>query len=733
MGVDPKLHKPSRTVPTRRQLLASAAGAALTAPLLPRQLLGVMGHASSTDEIADATWHPVPLISREILDRLAERGLPALGGEGGQWLRDLALGPDGETAIWGTDVGGLYRSLNGGVTWEPANVGFTPRGTNCVAFDPRDASRIIAVGANTAAFERHGIYLSTDRGSSWRHVLRAEYAGVNDERRAIAFDPNGDHVYWSRTAKDDANYGKGVDHPALYVSRDRGETWAEVPDSEALGGAFLCHHPLEPVLFAGTADGLFVVRDEGRSVERVADVVVTGLDVSPQRLGRLLATTARRVIASDDGGRTWTDLPGIAPLLHADTTLRFLRVSPADADTFGLYHQRPNYNWSRLVTHDGGVTFIESTFDEQLNFLPRNVRQPHFAWHPTDPNVVLASGGDWPSRSDDGGRSFRWSAAGVNAFYCKTTFQFCPSDPDVLFFSSQDYNGAVTVDGGKTWRYTNVSGNPWGGHTYGSAAASASDLWCGKSENHWAGSRVLATSRDGGRTWHRHDSARWAPDGDNFGIDACLCDPDDAARRFAGPFRSDDGGANWHRMQDCHGVLTASAGMLFGVHRHDGHDHIVGSRDGGVSWHVLFGNTFDTIRDCAHDTERDRLYVAADNQLWQADGMAEALAERGQRELVSVQLPDVPDGLYTGILHSVAVDPRRPQIVYVCRQSNKFSHPAAALRSSDAGATWQTLTRTDPLRATRDSNELDGGREAKHVRVHPITGDAWFTTGCYGA
>jgi photosystem II stability/assembly factor-like uncharacterized protein len=678
-------------------------------------------------------WSPVPLISKESRDHLARRGLPQLGGEGGQWVRDVAFGPDGKTAIWGTDVGGLYRSLDGGITWEPCNVGYVPRGTNCVAFDPRDASRIIAIGANTAAFERHGVYLSTDRGASWRNVLPAHYAGVYDERTGVAFDPNSDRVYWSRTADDRASYGQGVDYPALYVSDDRGETWRELPDSARLGGAFLAHHPGEPVLHAASPQGVFEVREGGATVEKVSDKRLTGLDTSPAAPSRLYATEKQRVILSDDGGRTWREASGIASIVQEDTTFRRIRVSPADGNVFGLYHQRPDYNWSRLVTHDGGESFVVSTFDDELNFLPRNVRQPQFAWHPTDANIVLATGGDWPARSEDGGRSFRWSAGGVNNIYCATSFQFCPDDPDVLFLSSQDYNGGLTHDGGHTWQYVNVSGFTWGGFTYGAAAANRRELWCGMSTGHWGDPRVLMTSHDAGQTWARRDDLSWDREPDTFGLDACLVDPDDPAVRFAGPYRSDDAGRSWHRMDRCVGVWSAANGMLFGVERFPKESYALVSRDHGETWRRIARPTAGDIKDFAYDPTRDRLYMTADTKLWRLDDVMPALDAGDLVEPIRVSLPDVPDGLWTNELHGVAVDPRRPDIVFVCRHSNVFSHPASVLRSTDAGETWTTLTRQEPLPIdVRRPTQLDGARDAIRVRVHPTTGEAWFTTGCYG-
>ncbi|MEM1013854.1 MAG: hypothetical protein AAGI46_16735, partial [Planctomycetota bacterium] len=655
------------------------------------------------------------------------RGLPDLGGEGGQWIRDVAFGPDGKTAIWGTDVGGLYRSLDGGITWEPCNVGFFPRGTNSVAFDPRDANRIIAIGANTISFDRHGVYLSTDRGASWRNVLPARYAGVYDERTAVAFDPNSDRVFWSRTANDRAGYGEGVDEPALYVSDDRGESWRELADSRHLGGAFLCHHPTEPVLYIGGLDGVYQLRGDDALATKVSDLVVTGLDVAGERL---IACTEKRVVRSDDGGRTWANLRGVADVIEDDTTFRRVRVSPADGDRFGLYHERPDYNWTRIVTHDGGETFVTSTFEDELNFLPLNVRQPQFAWHPNDPDIVLGSGGDWPSRSDDGGRTFRWSAGGVNNIYCATAFQFCPSDPDTLVLSSQDYNGGVTTDGGATWTYLNVSGLTWGGFTYGAAAASSRELFMGLADS-WGGRRRLCTSDDGGTTWTQRADISWERDGADFGIDNCLVCPDDSDFRFAGPFRSADGGATWQRMAGCDGVWSAAAGMIFGVEAFVKEAYAVVSRDHGETWIRIA--RMKGPKDFAYDAERDRLYLIDDKKLFKIERLKPSLDQEAIVTPTEIELPGVPDGLQTNEMHSVAVDPRRPSVVYLCRHSNVFSHPAAVLRSTDAGATWKTLTRRTPLSSSeRDPDQLDGAREAMRVRVHPTTGEAWFTTGCYG-
>ncbi|MER3496931.1 MAG: hypothetical protein C4320_09320, partial [Armatimonadota bacterium] len=83
-------------------------------------------------------------------------------------------------------------------------------------------------------------------------------------------------------------------------------------------------------------------------------------------------------------------------------------------------------------------------------FVPQNARQGGVAWSPTDPKVLLSVGGDWPTRSTDGGRTLRYSGQGDNGILVGGPLAFNPHVPGLLFIASQDYNGAGTRDGGRT-------------------------------------------------------------------------------------------------------------------------------------------------------------------------------------------------------------------------------------------------------------------------------------------
>ena len=183
-------------------------------------------------------WEPIPLVTAEA----REAGV-RIGGEGAQAARSLAIdAQEGDFLLYGIDVGGIFRSVNGGESWEPANVGFPARGASAVAIDPRNARRALAVGMNTTTYARHGLYLTEDQAASWRSVMAVRTAASWDPRLQIAydaqsFDPQAGFtrdVYWSRPTHDEPGGREGYVDPAICKSTDGGATWAMLRDTAPL-------------------------------------------------------------------------------------------------------------------------------------------------------------------------------------------------------------------------------------------------------------------------------------------------------------------------------------------------------------------------------------------------------------------------------------------------------------------------------------------------------------------
>ncbi len=692
----------------------------------------VMALLMRADALADqpGEWVPVAIVSQPILDHPNV----SIGGEGGQVpLTIVADAIDGEFMLFGTDVGGLFRSTNGGNTWEPANVGFSPRGASAFAIDPRNPDRVLAIGCNSMAMDIHGIYLSTDGASSWRHVQPANMAAMRDYRHQIAFDPSSyddelgycTDAYWSRIKHDKANYGQLNPDPALYRSSDGGATWMRLPESKAFAGGSLVIHPTKRgVIYVATDDGVFVSKDRAETFDQLKSGKFTGLAVTSSRPDWLYANTVKEVWVSHDAGQTWESR--LVPSTGEDASrtnveLHQINVSPADPQRLSIRSKADDWRWLLMISHDGGKTWVNAEFKNELAFLPHNVRNWVTAWHPTDANKVYSFGGDWATRSTDGGKTFEWSAEGINTILVGGAFHFSPADPDVVFLGSQDYNGAITRDGGKSWQYAPVSDFTWGGFTYAGMAADTQTMFVGNA-NSWNADRTLRISRDGGKTWTERSEISWSKEKTNldaFGHMTSFVDPANRKVFFAGPFRSHDLGQTWSKMEGCDGVFTASAGepgTLFGVNQPStDRSQVVSSQDHGATWQVVL-EVDGLIKDVAVSQKTGEIFFTNDNDL--------RVFRDGQ-----VHTLDMPrDQFGNRRMGSVAIDPQRPERIFATQHMDRYIASRGALMSDDGGQTWQVLTITDPLA----EGVTDGGREPIWVRVHPKTGDAWFSTSCFG-
>ncbi len=673
--------------------------------------------------VAAQTWEPVPLITK------ASRDAGNVGGEGAQWARAMAVSGKAELLLYGTDVGGLFRSRNGGQLWEPCNVGYSPRGTSGLAIDPHNPRRCLSVGANSVPGNWNGLYLSTDGAASWKQVLPLNIAGSQDSREQLAFDPATYDarsgytrvVYWSRIgAEDKPSWGKADSHPALYKSEDGGQTWRELPDTSRFGGSILKVHTQgfdgsilhqsvhNHILFVANAKGVFRSLDGGKTFEHTFAQPIDGLDICRQGPGpdwgsAVYICGRGGVWRSDNQGKTFEKLAGKG--LPTTGTLLNIHVNPANNNLI-LWANLGGYNWPRFASHDGGETWQQAKIDNTNAFLPSNARQGLFLWHPQNANIAWSVGGDWPTKSVDGGITWKWSGSGYNVVLVGGMFQFNAQNPDLLFVGSQDYNGASTTDGGKTWTYQNPSGNGWGGFTYGGYAASPQVMFVGNAAG-WGAPRVLTVTRDGGKTWTSAGLKYAGPDVANG-------DPTAPNVLFASNLRSADGGKTWQAMTDCEAVYTsnpAGARELYGKNK----TALVRSEDHGATW-TKIADVPGGLEDVAVDPARKRWYVASESRLKQIDNS-------------KVMIVDTPPDQYgSHRVTTVAVDPVNPNIIYVGSHKDIYSASNAVMRSTDAGAHWTILTRSMPL----DGKTPDGGREAFCIRVHPKTRYAYVATSCYG-
>jgi photosystem II stability/assembly factor-like uncharacterized protein len=214
--------------------------------------------------------------------------LPGITGES---VRALAVSPGHPDVIVAGTLRGVFRSLDGGASWQRISPEDHPdlRNFESVAVDPADAG-VIYAGT------WHLPWKTTDGGRTWKPIK----AGMIDDS----------DVFTLTIDRRQASTIYGTACSGIYKSMDGGARWAKIqgiPSSSRRTRSFVQHPALPEVFFAGTTEGLWRSDDDTRTWRLVTakELVVNAVTVLPG--GRLLAgCDGTGILRSIDRGETWT-------------------------------------------------------------------------------------------------------------------------------------------------------------------------------------------------------------------------------------------------------------------------------------------------------------------------------------------------------------------------------------------------------------------------------------------
>lgn len=268
--------------------------------------------------------------------------------------------------------GGLFKSIDGGRSWKLMGLANSER-INRIALHPADpdVAYVAALGTLWGENTERGLYKTTDGGESWEKILYVdEKTGATD----VKLDPvNPDKVYASmwQHRRLPYHFTSGGPGSGLYISWDGGASWTRKTEDDGLpagelGRITISPSPADPqrvyALVEAKKSALVRSDDGGDTWSRVNeqyDIAVrpfyyTEIAADPQNADRIY-NIYTQLSVSIDGGKTFEVNPVVAccapgNTIHIDNHAFW--INPADPE-----HLILGNDGGIAVSHDRGATW----------------------------------------------------------------------------------------------------------------------------------------------------------------------------------------------------------------------------------------------------------------------------------------------------------------------------------------------------------------------------------------
>jgi photosystem II stability/assembly factor-like uncharacterized protein len=494
------------------------------------------------------------------------------------------IDPHDYNTVWvGTQfIAHIYRSTNGGNTWEQRDNGIITHyeeSVRGITIDPWDPN-ILYAGVEVALYpgapsmlHTHGkVYKTTDAGLNWTLIWEGDNLA-----RYIWVDPRNTQRLYVSTGIFDRGAANCDTISTLYGgvgilrSEDGGQSWTKLNETNGLDGLFipsLFMHPTNPdVLFAaatsegclpGTGGG-YVTRNGGETWQHILPEPFTeAVEIATSDTDVWYVAGSDHIWRSDDAGRSWQLFDMVTPDRDAGFPID-LQVDPRDP--YRIFVN--NYKGGNMLSTDGGETWV----DASQGYTGAQVGDLTVAPYASEEVYALGSSG--PFYSHDGGKSWEGRKHTPGWIF----FRQWDSATEILR-AGDCGSGWIyrSTDGGSTWDSTLVVNIPTGEALCPKALAIApSDpqiLYVGFA---FAGclnwdfpdctknvSPGFFRSSDGGHTWKHVAGTPF----DNYSILSLAVSLDDPSTVFAatmnGPFVTRDRGETWQFLEDLDNMAGGS-------------------------------------------------------------------------------------------------------------------------------------------------------------------------------
>lgn len=529
---------------------------------------------------------------------------------------------------------GLYKTIDGGVSWQPILTVDENTGINEFVVDPRDSNNIVA---SSYQRRRHvwvlinggpgsAVHKSTDGGATWTRVTNGLPKDDNMGRIGLASAPTDPDMIYAVVEASDEERG-------IYRSTDFGDTWTKRSDHHPRSAMYyneLTVDPQDPDRVYAVDTFTHVSEDGGKTWAQLGfewrHVDDHALWIDPDFTSHLIIGGDGGIYESYDRGDTWRHVRNLSIAqfyrIQPDNDVPFYNVCGGTQDNNSLcapsrttvVHGITNSDWTMIVGGDGYKPQIDPEDPDiiygqyQYGGLARYDRR-------TQERVFIAP------HPQSGEKQYKWNWS--------TPLLISPHDRKRIYYAAEKL--FRSDDRGNTWRAVSpdltrqldrntleVMGRVWSVDSiakndatsmYGSAVGLSESpiveglIYAGTDDG------VISVTEDGGGEWRRVDEFPGVPDMSL--IEDLVASVHDAEVAYAvidnhkrgdhRPYvlRTADRGRRWSSIAG-NLPLRGSAHTIAEDHV-DPNLLFVGTefglfftQDGGDNWHQLKGN-FPTI------------------------------------------------------------------------------------------------------------------------------------------
>ncbi|MCF6271501.1 MAG: T9SS type A sorting domain-containing protein [Melioribacteraceae bacterium] len=675
-----------------------------------------------------------------------------IGPGGGSDLLSSLINPiDPNTVFIGGDIEGIYKTQNGGDTWNLINNNlasgpWTPDVyiTNQIKFDPSDENYKTLFNCTGI-----GLFKSVNEGEQWSLLFPKSISSEDDFRfiQSVEIDPENSSIIYVGTLGD-----------GIFRTTDGGDTFEHV-DIGMVDTANVYSILIDPtspssqrIIYVASTDGVFKSVNNGNTWVRKNSGLphkeiwnMQGLNINGNFYIYITLPTHGTVgnassfaggfFSSTNGGDTWQDLTSNLPRYQADEDRFYFywkfTVNPLNPNSIligtGLSYPEEEYEayeeWGIYRTYNAGQTWAITSDNIVMGWMNETFFDEKHAlvleMAPSDTNIIYW-GRDWINKTTDGGETWQqkytqkvgtaWKGNGFEMMMTEG-IGFDPSNSQIIYVAYDDNGPFRSDDGADSFEPLDKVQNPY--DNYDAAKdieidPANGDVYLSRydgvglafANNFGLGS--VYKSVDNGNSWSEISTG--IPDGrPDLVMDKNLGSPGQRVLYCAsygnGVYKTTNSGKSWTQINNGLGNNAAGAWEIF-INPNNSNELYLGinnigegaglykSTNAGSQWNKVTSFPDYDVLCIDYDKTNNILYAGGtENYDWSVAGSLNKSTDNGSTWTQIFDHPRVAD---------VEINPDNPDIIFAVSQSwysvwleNK--NPGI-YKSIDGGSTWNNIS-----------------------------------------